>query len=171
MRRALALVLCLAGCSAPVAQFPGPAINPLEFFIGHETSWGVEENRAGAPIAIVTTDCEGVATGPHRIRMVQVLHVGDAKPQTRIWQFTQVSPQIFTATANDMDGATQGVVAGREFHWSWVLESKPGNSLANISMEQYMYRMDDGSVMIRTIARKLGVRLVEVSEVFTKAGS
>jgi hypothetical protein len=38
-------------------------------------------------------------------------------------------------------------------------------------MEQYMYRMDDGSVMIRTIARKLGVRLVEVSEVFTKAGS
>jgi hypothetical protein len=70
-----------------------------------------------------------------------------------------------------MDGTAAGVVAGREFHWSWVLETRPGDPLANILMTQYMYRLDDGGVMIRTIASKLGVRLVEISEVFTKSGS
>lgn len=170
MRFALAVLLVLAGCSAPV-RFPGPAFDPLEFFSGHETSWGVEENRAGVPIAMVTTDCEGVATGPRRIRMVQVLHVGDAKPQTRIWQFTQIGPGRFTATANDMAGTAQGVVSGREFQWNWVLETRKGNPLGNILMTQYMYRLDDGGVMIRTIASKLGVRVVEISEVFVKAGS
>jgi hypothetical protein len=143
----------------------------LQFFTGHVISWGVEENRAGAPVAVVTTDCEGVATGPDSIRMVQVLHVGDAKPQTRVWEFTEVSPKVFTATANDMDGTAEGLVAGREFHWRWVLEARPGDPLANILMTQYMYRLEDGSVMIRTIATKLGVRLVEISEVFRQAGS
>jgi hypothetical protein len=35
-------------------------------------------------------------------------------------------------------------------------------------MDQWMYRMDDGSVMIGTVVTKFGIRLVEVSEVFRK---
>jgi len=168
----LAALLALAGCSAPLgpAGFAnsGPKFNPLAFFTGHVTSWGVEENRGGQPIAIVTTDCEGTLLAPGELRMVQVLHVGAAPPQTRIWQFSEDAGGTFTATANDMAGSTTGVASGREFHWRWVLETHPGNPLANVTMEQYMYQMQDGSVLIRTIVSKLGVRLLEVSEVFRK---
>jgi hypothetical protein len=165
----LAAVLLLAGCSQPLGamEFAGPAFDPIEFFTGHVTSWGVEENRAGQPIAIVTTDCEGTADG-QGIRMVQELHVGDKPPQTRIWQLSRSGTDTYEATANDMDGQTTGTASGSAFHWRWVLETSPGNSLKNVTMDQWMYRMDDGSVMIRTVVTKFGIRLVEVSELFRK---
>jgi hypothetical protein len=166
----LAAALLLVGCGKP-ADFAGsgPAFDPLAFFTGHETSWGVEEDRAGDPVAIVTTDCEGVATGPGAIRMVQVLHVGSTPAQTRTWQMQSSGAGVYTATANDMAGSTTGTVSGRSLHWRWVLETSPGNALKNVTMDQWMYRLDDGSVMIRTVVTKLGIRLVEVSEVFRKA--
>jgi hypothetical protein len=166
----LAAALLLAGCSQPLGDFAGsgPAFDPLAFFTGHVTSWGVEENRAGQPIAIVTTDCEGTATGPASIRMVQVLHIGGKPPQTRIWQMSRSGTDTYEATANDMDGQTTGTASGRAFHWRWVLETAPGNGLKNVTMDQWMYRMDDGSVMIRTVVTKFGIRLIEVSEVFRK---
>jgi len=168
MRFRLLLCLLLAGCSAPVIPVTSGAFNPLQFFTGHVTSWGVEENRAGAPTAIVTTDCNGTIGPSGQLHMVQVLHVGDAIAQTRIWEFTRTGADTFTATANDMSGSANGVVAGRVFHWRWILETRPGDPLANVTMEQYMYRLDNGNVMIRTVASKLGFRLLEVSEVFQK---
>ena len=170
----LPVLFGLAGCAGqlPPAAFDnaGPAINPLQFFTGHVSSWGVEENRSGQPIAIVTTDCDGTVTGPHSIRMVQVLHIGKAPPQTRIWQFRQTGPHSFIATANDMSGTAHGIASGPEFHWSWVLETHPRDPLANVTMSQYMYEMSDGSVVIRTVASKLDITLLQVTERFKKTG-
>ena len=168
-------LLLLAGCSAPLkpAAFSqsGTPFDPLAFFTGHVTSWGVEENRSGQPIAIVTTDCLGTRTGPDSLRMVQVLHVGDAAPQTRIWQLARSGAATFSATADDMAGSTTGTVAGRAFHWRWVLEPSPGNALKNVTMDQWMYRMDDGAVIVRTNISKVGIRLLQVSEQFEHAPS
>ncbi|HQT65031.1 MAG TPA: DUF3833 family protein [Acidocella sp.] len=172
MRRVwLGLVLLLAGCSAPLTpdKFAGSGnFDPVVFFTGHVTSWGVEENRAGQPVGIVTTDCVGTPRGPHSITMVQTLHV-DGSTQTRTWQLTQTGPGAFTATANDMVGSTVGTADGRAMHWRWVLETSPGDALKNVTMDQWFYQMGDGAVMIRTVVTKAGVRLVEVSEQFEKA--
>lgn len=166
------LLLALGGCTTalPPAGFAGgPAFDPLKFFAGHVTSWGVEENRAGQPIAIVTTDCQGTATGPDSIEMVQTLHVGQSPPQRRIWQFTRTGAKTFVATANDMSGSAAGTVTGRAFHWQWVLQTSPGAPWKNVTMTQWFYRLDNGDVMIRTVVTKLGISLLQVSEVFTPA--
>jgi hypothetical protein len=172
-RGAALLARCLTACTAPVPPpglaAGGPQFNPVAFFTGHVTSWGVEENRAGDPTAIVTTDCTGTPSGPNSIRMVQVLHIGAKPPQTRIWTITQTSPASYAATANDMTGTATGTVTGRAFHLRWVLDASPGNPLAKVTMDQWMYRMDDGAVMIRTVVTKLHVRLLEVSEQFEKS--
>ncbi|MDE8346535.1 MAG: DUF3833 family protein [Acidocella sp.] len=171
----LALLLGVSGCAAklPPSGFAqsGPAFNPLAFFAGHVTSWGVEENRAGQPTAIVTTNCVGKMTGPDTLRMVQTLHVGNNPAQTRIWQFTRIGPNTYVGRANDMVGVAQGVVSGRAFHWRWVLATHPGDVLGNVTMSQWMYQMGDGAVMIRTVVSKFGVSLIEVSEQFHAAGS
>ncbi len=167
------ILLLLAGCSAPLAPAgfagSGADFDPVAFFTGHVTSWGVEENRAGQPTGIVTTDCTGTVNGPQSIQMVQTLHVGGTV-QTRTWQLSQTGTDEYRATANDMNGDTVGVTSGRAMHWRWVLETSPGHSLKNVTMDQWFYRLDDGAVMVRTVVSKLGIRLIEVSEQFEKVG-
>ena len=84
-----------------------PAFDPVTFWTGHTSSWGVIENRDGAPTAIVTTTTDATPEGP--------------------------------------------------------------NGLLNVSMEQWMYLADNGTLLNRTIITKLGVRLAEISEQFVRS--
>ena len=164
----LALVFALAGCAAPnVQQFAGtaPAFDPLVFFTGHVRSWGVLEDRYGYPTETITTDCQGTLEGPDRLHMVQHLVEGGMQ-QTRDWHMRRMSPTHFEATANDVVGTASGDAAGRAFHWTFTLALKPGNALENVTMDQWMYLQDDGSMINRDTIRKFGVIVAEVTEHF-----
>ena len=82
----------------------------------------------------------------------------------RDWHMRRLGDGHFEATANDVAGAAQGSSSGRTFHWTWILATKPGNCLFNVSMEQWMYLADNGTLMNRTVITKFGVRLEEISE-------
>lgn len=169
---ALLLAINLLGCSKamPVDGFRAttPAIDPIRFFSGHVKSWGVLEDRSGQPSDIVTTDCTGESDG-NTLHMVQRLTIGQDTPTTRTWQMRRAGPNRYEATANDMVGTATGEASGRAFHWTWTLALSPGNDLKNVSMDQWWYLLDDGSMLNRTTVRKLGVILIEVSEHFAHA--
>ncbi len=152
----------------PVTAFPAGAspLDPIAFFTGHAHSWGVLEDRSGQPTEVVTTDCTGQTDASGTLHMTQVLHVGQDAPQTRIWEMRRVAPGRYEATANDMVGTATGEAAGRAFHWQWTLALHPGNPFTNVTMDQWWYRMDDGSILNRTTVRKLGFIAAEVSEHF-----
>lgn len=152
----------------PVQRFagPGPQFDPVRFFTGRTRSWGVLENRSGEPTGIVRTEGTGEPDGPDGVRFVQQVRLDDDPAQVRDWRMRRIGPGRFQATANDMVGTAVGEAAGRTFHWSWTLATKPGDPLRNVTMDQWMYQMDDGAVVNRTTIRKLGVVLAEVTEQF-----
>lgn len=162
-------LMVLAGCSdpMPVTAFrtTKPDIDPIRFFTGHVRSWGVLENRSGEPTTIVTTDCVGKVEGDV-LRMTQLLTIGQDPPMTRTWIMRRSAPGRFEATANDMVGTASGEASGRAFHWTWALATSPGNDLKTVSMDQWWYLLDDGSMLNHTTISKLGVRLAQVSEHF-----
>ena len=163
-----ACCLALAGCASPqVEQFAGtgPAFDPVTFFTGHVTSWGVLENRSGYPTEAITTDCRGEPDGPDGLHMVQHLTEG-TQQQTRDWHMRRVTPTRFEATANDVVGTASGEAAGRAFHWTFTLALHPGNALENVTMDQWMYLQEDGSMINRDTIRKFGVIVAEVTEHF-----
>jgi len=161
---------CSEKATAPVAAADSnePVFDPMAFFAGHTRSWGVIENRSGAPTERVVTDSVGVLDGDDRLRMVQHLSFQDGTIQERDWVLWRSGPGRFDATANDMVGTAEGSVDGRMFHWQWVLARSPGHPLMNVTMRQWMYRMDDGSVTIRTTVSKFGIIVAEVTEQFTR---
>ncbi len=138
------------------------------FFAGHTRSWGVLENRSGEPTQRVTTECSGEADGADGLHMIQRLTFEDGSVRNREWRMRRTGPQTYEATANDMVGVAHGEAAGRAFHWRWVLATDPGNGLADVTLEQWMYLTDSGSMMNRTIVTKLGVIVAEVTEWFSK---
>jgi hypothetical protein len=177
MGRRAATALCLtgllvfAGCASSLG--PGafasttPAFDPVAFWTGHTSSWGVIENRSGEPTAIITTTTDGTPEGAGGLHMVQhVVH--DGQDTVRDWHIRRLGPGQFEATANDLVGAARGSTSGRTLHWTWRLATHPGNGLYNVTMDQWMYLADDGTLMNRTIITKLGVRLAEVSEQFVR---
>jgi hypothetical protein len=161
----------VAGCAAPLRPeafaTTAPAFDPVTFWTGRTSSWGVVENRDGAPTAIVTTATDATAEGADGLHMVQHVMTG-GKDTVRDWHMRRLGDGKFAATANDMVGTAKGVASGRTFHWTWTLATEPGNDLLNVSMEQWMYLADNGTLMNRTIITKLGVRLAEISEQFVR---
>lgn len=171
---ACAAASLLTGCGRDPRPLPfdaaGPTFDPVAFFDGHIQSWGVMEGRSGRPDGWVVTDCDGHADGPDRLRMAQHLSFQGAPAQDRTWTLWRTGPHRFQATASDMVGSASGEADGRSFHWTWVLARAPGQRPFDVTMEQWMYRLDDGSVMIRTTVSKLGFILTEFSERFARIG-
>jgi len=168
-KRTLLPLLFLFGCSRPMTveafHATTPAFDPVAFWTGHTHSWGVVEDRAGAPTQTIETDCVGTAE-PGGVHLVQTLTEGDGTVRHRDWHLRRAGPGRFTATANDMVGVAAGEAAGRVFHWDWVWATAPGNPLKNVVMHQWMYLMPDGTMMNRTVIAKLGISVAEVSEQF-----
>jgi hypothetical protein len=166
------IVAMLAGCSGPpsLAAFAGsgPPFDPVVFFTGHTRSWGVREDRWGTPEGIITTDCVGTAEGADGLHMVQHLILADGTQQTRDWHLRRVGPDRYEGTANDMVGTAVGEAQGRVFHWTWTWATKPGNPLFDVTMDQWMYLMDDGAMVNRTTVSKLGFTIAEVTEQFER---
>jgi hypothetical protein len=67
-----------------------------------------------------------------------------------------------------MVGTAVGEASGRVFHWRWVLATEPGNWLADVTLEQWMYLTDAGSMINRTVVTKFGVVVAGVTEQFAK---
>ena len=162
--------LALSGCGKPlpVDHFAGtaPQFDPIAFWTGHHRSWGVLENRSGGPTDTVVTDCIGTAAPDGSLHMAQTLTLGDGTITHRDWHLSRTGPGTYTATANDMVGEALGQASGRVFHWRWTLALSPGNALKNVTMDQWMYLMDGGSMMNRTTISKFGITVAEVSEQF-----
>jgi hypothetical protein len=154
-----------------MAPEPGPAFDPVAFFDGHTQSRGVIENRSGAPVEPIMTDSHASIDEAHRLHMVQTLTFRGGRTQRRTWTLWQTGAGLFEATANDMIGSATGRANGSMFHWQWVLARSPGNHLMDVTMEQWMYGLPDGTVLIRTTISKLGFILAEVTEQFTRSGA
>ncbi len=165
-------VLITARCAreteiVPTATGGSPAFDPVAFFDGQTQSCGVIESRFGVSTELIVTNGQGQRDGTGRLRMVQRLSFQDGTTQERDWTLWRSEPDHFKATANDMVGTAEGEASGRVFHWQWVLARSPGNPLMNVTMQQWMYRMEDGSVTVRTTVTKLGFIVAEVTEQFT----
>ena len=170
------LILCVTisvvGCTShlPPSAFAStsPAFDPVTFWTGHTKSWGVIENLDAAPTSIIRTTTDSTPEGPNGLHMIQhVIHNGENT--TRDWHFRRTAPGHFEATANDVVGTARGATSGRTLHWTWTLATHQGNPLFNVTMDQWMYLADNGTLMNRTIITKLGVRIAEVSEQFVRS--
>jgi hypothetical protein len=168
----VAMTLALVnGCASalPPSAFAAttPAFDPVNFWTGRTSSWGVIENLDGAPTSIITTTTDGTPEGKGGLHMIQrVSHNGENS--VRDWHIRRLEHGQFDATANDVIGTAHGSPSGRTLHWTWILAAKPGNPLFELTMNQWMYLADNGTLMNRTVITKFGIRLAEISEQFVR---
>jgi hypothetical protein len=167
----LPLLACV-GCSSTLQpqafKDQTPEIRPMQFFTGHTHSWGIVETGSGEPKERFETDAVGYIDADGSLHWPQRLTFADGKTQERDWVLRQTGHHTYEGTANDIAGTAKAEAYGNLFHLTFTLETSPGNSLKNVSMEEWMYLEHDGSIVNRVTVQKLGTTIGMVTEYFRR---
>ncbi|MGY3088242.1 hypothetical protein ACVWYF_001275 [Hymenobacter sp. UYAg731] len=168
---ALLPLFVLASCSSLKPESfssTTPIIDPVMFFGGHTHSTGVIESRSGKPSERITTQTAGVfANGI--LHMEQDLHSEDSKPTHRTFDLKIIDAHHVDATGSDVVGTAHGALYGNYFTWSFRLKIADKGLVQHVNMTQCMYLMPDGkTLIIRSIIRKFGIIVKEITEQFHK---
>ncbi len=145
-----------------------PLLNPVTFFGGHTHSTGVIESRSGKPSERITTQTAGVfANGI--LHMEQDLHSENSQPTHRTFDLKIIDAHHVDATGSDVAGTAHGELYGNYFTWSFRLKIADKGLVQHVNMTQCMYLMPDGkTLIIRSIIRKFGIIVKEITEQFHK---
>lgn len=144
----------------------------IRFFTGHSRSWGVFENSSGQPQRYFTCNSYGQRDTAGDLTLTQHFLFSDGKAQQRVWQIHQVDSTHLKATANDIIGVARGVGFGNTVALEYTITLDRHNPMATVHIRQWIYQLEGmDSVMTRLVITKLGLTVVEVSEVIHHVSS
>lgn len=144
-------------------------LDPVKFFVGHTNSSGVIENHGGKPTSRITTKTEGFLKDGY-LNIEQDLYPEGGNKNHRSWKLKQIDEHHVDATANDIEGTAHGILYGNEFSWSFRLKVADRKFIKHVNMSQSMYLMPDGqTLIIRSIIRKFGIIVTQITEQFRKS--
>lgn len=91
---------------------------------------------------------------------------GSNTVDTREWQIRFTGPETFTATAADVEGPAEGVVAGNAIRMAYRLRLPERAGGHVLDVVDWLYVMEDGTIINRSDMRKFGIKAAELFAVF-----
>ena len=161
--------LGLAACATiDVAQYANekPSLDLAQYFTGTVDGWGMFQDRSGTVVKrfYVRIDCTWKG---NEGTLDEHFEYTDGTTQNRVWKLTKDGNR-YTGTASDVVGTAQGTAAGNALHWNYVLALPVDGKTWNIDMDDWMYLIDDKTMLNRTTMSKFGFRVGEVTLSFRK---
>lgn len=167
----LALGLGLTGCaSAPTpADYAQerPVLQLREYFNGPLTAHGVFTDRSGRVIKRFTVQLVGRWQGDQGVLEEDFIY-SDGTQQRRVWRLTDLGQGRYTGRADDVVGQALGEAAGNALKWSYTLRLPVDGRVYDVQFEDWMYLMDERTLLNKAVMSKFGIRLGEVTLSFHK---
>ena len=79
-----------------------------------------------------------------------------------------VPTESYTGTADDVVGVASGKVAGNSLHWIYTLKLPVDDKVYEVEFDDWMFLQQDGVMINRSVMKKFGIRLGEVTLFFRK---
>jgi hypothetical protein len=167
----LAVVLALAGCSsAPVESYwdEQPVLDLERFFNGTVDGWGMFQDRSGKVLKRFHVRIDASWQG-NVGTLDEHFAWSDGKKTRRVWTVTRVDEHRYTGTASDVIGTAQGEAHGSALRWRYVLnlETDDGKTY-EVDFDDWMYLIDERTMLNRSYMSKLGFDLGQVTLSFTR---
>lgn len=144
-----------------------PTMDLVEFFSGRSEAWGMVQQRGGELLRHFNASLEGRLEGQQLI-LDEHFVFDDGEKQRRVWTFTPAGEQRWTGTAHDVVGEADLQVAGNAVHLRYTLQVPVSGRIIEMKMDDWMYLLDDSTLVNRTSMRKFGVELAELTVFFRK---
>ncbi|WP_068829332.1 DUF3833 domain-containing protein [Pseudomonas sp. BMS12] len=172
-RRLLALLLAgmlLGGCSGVEVEHYAdqqPRLDLPTFFDGPVEAWGIFEDRSGEVIKRFHVDINSRREGERLILDERFLY-SDGTRQRRVWTLTPDGDGRWRGRADDVLGEAQGEVAGNALRWRYQLNLPVDDTTYVVSFDDWMYLMDEDTLINRSAMSKFGVELGQVTLFFRR---
>ena len=159
----------LAACATvDVAQYSSekPQLDLAQYFTGTVDGWGMFQDRSGTVVKrfYVRIDCTWKG---NEGTLDEHFEYTDGTTQKRVWKLTKDGNR-YTGTAADVVGTAQGAAAGNALHWNYVLALPVDGKTWHMDMDDWMFLIDDKTMLNRTTMSKFGFRVGEVTLSFRK---
>ena len=165
------LSLSLMGCASPKVQdYAGqvPAFDIRSFFDGKLQGQGIFFDRSDRVVKRFTVDMVGQWTGT-RGTLDEHFHYSDGSQSTRLWHLEQLPQGRYSGQAGDVIGLVVGSHGGNAFHWRYTLVLPEESGAWHVELDDWMFLVDDKTVLNRTRMSKFGVDLGELMLEIRKA--
>ncbi|MAS67153.1 MAG: hypothetical protein CMK82_10170 [Pseudomonadales bacterium] len=172
MKRLLVLFCCLwlASCGSVTGQdYAGeqPKLDLISFFDRPVEAWGIFQDRSGQVIKRFHVDITSQRDGDRLILDERFLY-SDGTTQQRVWTLTPDGTDRWRGTADDVVGEAIGELAGNALRWQYQLNLPVDDTTYVVTFDDWMYLMDEDTLINRSSMLKFGVELGQVTLFFRR---
>lgn len=139
-----------------------PEFDLREFFTGQVQAWGIIQNRRGDVIQQFDIDMVGTWTGDQG-EVIEDFVYYDGKTQRRIWSIKDLGDGRYEGRADDIVGKADGQGFGNAAQWSYTIDLRVGGRSIHLTLDDWMWAMNDDVVMNRSYMKKFGITVAELT--------
>ncbi|WP_406667910.1 DUF3833 domain-containing protein [Gallaecimonas sp. GXIMD1310] len=162
--------LLLGGCAVGVEHYQGstPTLRLEQFFNGRVIAHGMFQDYRNRVIKRFTVVVDGHWQG-NQGTLDERFSYADGSTSERVWHLSKLPDGRYQGTAGDVIGMAQGQARGMAFQWSYTLRvPREDGSTLDVTMDDWMYQLDDKRLMNRTTMKKFGLPVGQVTLYFEK---
>jgi hypothetical protein len=100
--------------------------------------------------------------------LAEKFYFNDGEISYRNWQLTKLADGSYTGTAEDVVGTAIGKHQGFAFQFQYELSLNIDGDITQVTMDDWMYQLDENRVMNKTSMSKFGIKVAEVTLFFDK---
>jgi hypothetical protein len=171
----LAPVLFLGACAGPKLADYAATTPPLvleQALVGESTAYGIFESRSGKLQRRFVVDVTGTWDAAAQVLMLdERFRFDDGQTDQRIWKFKKTADGAYIGTAGDVVGEARVAIAGAAATFTYKVDLKVGDGSVRVRFRDWLYRIDQDVIVNRAKVTKFGLRVGEVTVVFTPPGA
>jgi len=162
----------LSACSADLSDYKGtgPVFDIKEYFSGSVIARGIVQNSSNKVTRRFCVEIKGTWNGDKGM-LAEKFYFHDGEISYRNWQLIKLADGSYEGTAEDVIGVAVGVHQGLAFQFNYVLALTVDDSTYHVTMDDWMYQLDDYRVVNKTSMNKLGINVANISLFFDKKKS
>ncbi len=164
------MALNLSGCAGPQVQDYAqeqPRLDLRQYFNGPVRAHGVFTDRQGRVVKRFVVDMQATWQG-NQGTLDERFTYSDGTKQQRVWHLTDHGQGRYSGRADDVVGEASGEAAGNALRWGYTLALPVDGRVWHVQFDDWMFLVDDKTMINKAVMSKFGIRLGEVTLSFTR---
>jgi hypothetical protein len=165
----LSVIFLISSCSTAINDYQDshPTFDIKSYFNGDVIAWGIVQDYTNKVTRRFCVEINGKWQGNTGV-LAETFYFNDGEISYRNWQLTKQLDGTYAGTAEDVDGIAIGKHNGFAFQFNYTLNLMLDNDTYKVSMDDWMYQLDQHRVMNKTSMKKFGLEVANITLFFDK---